>query len=407
MSSPVEHRSRVATSSLLPYVVPVLALFAGASVDVPARADSIAHDPTRFQSFSLARPVTAGAATHFVLPRAPAVSARTRIAEGISEAPVVTRRGSLVLALGTPSVAEYDGQGRQRWVARLGSTPAVTSPVVLGDGTVLALTESSELIGFTATGAPAFRRPFGAGNLDTSVARIAPLGDGGLLIASARRVVRLDASLSTRYTLRFEADIRAVLPSSQALATAIVVSNSGAVFRVGPDGAVEKWPNLGGKVDAVVRATESRILAVVDGHRLVELELATRAVITRWSEPDLALSSTLASNVLGEVAVLTTTDWLLVFGADGRERLRVALPASSAAPGPHARGAQLLLDARGNALVARPTADWVSVQADGSSSRIENSACADPLEPQLVADGTVVATCRSGLVLRIEELPAR
>ena len=385
-------RSEQRRASALWFFACALGLF-GAARGVRARE----LDPTRAHTFTLTPARVTGTSSLALLPRNPQVKWRVRVAGGISQAPSVAPGGAVLIALSTPTLVQYDPRGRLEWSARLGASPAALSAIVLGDGSRLVLTQGAEALVFSARGRLLRHVALPFANLDAS-ASVAPSSDGGLLIASGRRLLRLDAALSVTLGTRLDQDIRAVLPGEPPL----VVTSSGSVFELSAEGEALRRGSFAARVDAVARLAPRRLAAVLDGHRLSELDLDSESVTTRVTEPDLELSPSLSSNEKGELLALVGGEFLVALSAEGREKFRAALPSLDGFARP--ASSDVLLGPDGSSLVARAGLDVIAVQPDGSVSRVEGSACAEPLRPASVAPGSVVYACRSGIVLRLDDV---
>jgi hypothetical protein len=389
MSRVVEHERALSTAAALLVVI--------AATSSRARAEDV--DPTLFHRYSLLPARTATSVELGPLPRRPKVAWKLRVAGGIAEPPTVSAEGSVLLALSTAILTQYDSGGRLEFAARLGSSPAATSPVVLGDGTRLVFTEAAEALTFSRRGQPLARRalPFGALDATTSVAT---MPDGGVMLASGRRVARFDAALSVVSFTLLDVELRSVLGGEPP----ILVAATGSVYELGADGRATKRGNFGGRVDAVVRLGAHRVLAVVNAHQLSELDTERDLLSSRFADPNLSLYPTLAATALGEARALTSGDALLGVAADGHERFRATLPALLGPAG--AANADVTVDAAGNALLSRPGFDLAAIDADGGVFRVDGTACAEPLRPASMARGSAVFACRSGVVLRVDEAPA-
>ncbi|MFZ5894093.1 MAG: hypothetical protein ACOY0T_23735 [Myxococcota bacterium] len=354
-------------------------------------------DPTLPQRFSLQRAHIAQRESLVRLPENPEVVWRVRVAGGVPFAPSATEQGSVVLCLTTPVVAEYDARGRLAWSARLGASSAATSPIVLGDGTRLILTQASEALGFSPQGRLLRRFSLPLTSLETQPL-VAATFDGGVLIAAGRRLLRLDASLGVVASVRAEQEIRALLPDPE---HSWVVTNNGGVFELTASGALKRIASFSARVDAVARSGPDHVLAILEGRRLVDLDLANLTPTTRFAETDVELLPLLTRNSHGALRLLTNLDFLLALEADARESFRVALPAANT--GPRTLVSELGFDAAGTTLVARSGVDLVAIHADGALVRAEGTACAEPLPPVGAAPGYAVFACRSGIVLGLGE----
>lgn len=365
---------------------------AAAAQAVPER-----WDPTVVHEFSLARARTSTRSSEFRLPEKPEVVWRVRVASAVPFAPTPTGDGSVVLALATPVLAQYDARGRLAWTTRLGASNAATSPVVLGDGTRLVLTQAGEAIAFSPAGQALRRLSLPLPALETPPL-LAAAPDGGVFIAAGRRVLRLDASLGVVTSARAEQDIRAILPASS---RSLLVSANGSVLELGANGSVRRVGSFNARLDAAILGPGESVLGVVDGRRLLELDLATQLATTRFAETDIELLPLVARNRSGSLRVLSNLDFVFAFGADVREVFRVALPAANA--GIRSPLHELAFDDNGTTLVARSSADLVAVHADGALQRVEGTACSEPLSPVGVAPGYAVFACRSGILIGIAD----
>lgn len=355
-------------------------------------------DPTRVHRFVLAPPAVPTRMSSHSLPRNPIVRWRVRVAGGLVHPPSVATDGSILVAHTLPHLAQYDGAGRLQWTARLGASPAATSPVELADGTRLVLTEGAEALAFSERGTWVWSQQLPQSSFEKPPA-LAGTEDGSLLIADGRRLVRLDGGGKIAYISTFEQEITATLGGT---APAFVIGAAGAVAAVALDGRLEPLVDLRGRVDAAARLGDKRLMVVLDGKRLIELDCDSRRMEVRFADTNLELLSALAVNQVGELRLLAAPDLLLAFSTDGSERFRAPLPTPSNAGLP--RGASdLLLDPTGSTLVVRPGMDATSVQPDGSVARIDATACSEPLRPVALPGNGALLACRSGVLSRADE----
>jgi hypothetical protein len=228
-------------------------------------------------------------------------------------------------------------------------------------------------------------------------ASIAALPDGGLLLASGRRLARLDATLRLVFHGRVSSDIKVVFGG----ATPLVVAVNGTVYEVQSGGGLTRRGSFAGRVDAVTRLGERRLLAILDRHRISELDLERDTTLTRLAEADLALYPRLSSNTRGEARAVAQGELLFAFAADGREHYRAPLPSTVGTQRP--AQLELLLGPDGSALVAPAGADLLAIAPDGSVARVAGSACAEPLRPAGMRAGSAVFACRSGIVVLLRD----
>jgi hypothetical protein len=200
--------------------------------------------------------------------------------------------------------------------------------------------------------------------------------------------------------VRAVAEVRALLTLAP---RPLVVTSDGAVFELSQRGVLTFKGGFAGRVDAVVQLGFDRLVALVDGRRLSELDLSSLALTTRFLEPDLELYRPLAHSAGGELRVLAAADLFLGFEPAGKERFRAALPANVG--GARANSNEILLDERGASLFVRSSQDLLAIRADGSVFRVDGTACAEPLRPASLHAGSVVFACRSGIVVRLDDAP--
>ncbi len=392
------HRVAVESLARLPLR---LCLAAVCGIWLTTAADAAkALDPTQLHRFDLRRAQSSRADSPAPLPLAPRVRWRVRVGGNVLYAPVVAPDGEIVLALGSQSLVQYDAQGRQRWSRRLGNSNAAASPLIARDGARVALSESNELFAFSPSGRLLGRSTLPLGGSEAAPELSTTL-DGGVVIAQGRRVVELDAGLRPRWSVRSPADVRALLGTGK---RPLLVTTDGAVFELSLQGALEPKGAFAGRVDAVTQPSPTRAIALLDGRRLSELNLQSGALSTLLAEPDLELLRPLGSNGRGELRVLGGADLLIGFDATGAERFRSPLP--STALGLRASSNEILMDAAGTSLVVRGSQDLLAVRNDGEVSRVDGTACMDPLRPASLGPASIVFACRSGIVVRLDDAAA-
>jgi hypothetical protein len=350
-----------------------------------------------------------------LLPRSASIVFRQRVATALNRAPTATRDRTILLAHADPLLAEYDGRGRVVWAARLGPSPAAASPFVFADGTRAVVTEGGELLGFSRRGRAVTRERLPFGTIGPNLL-IEPTAEGGLLISEGQHLVRLDATGTVVSDVRLGVEVRALLSDSHlpagaagTMPKALVVSAAGSVLELTADGRASPRSRFSGPVTAAVRLDARRVLAVIDERRLVELDIVDDTERLRAETPDLELSGILAVNLAGESRVLASSDFLLAYDSRRDERFRISLSQPGGSPGA-GTPPELLLDRAGTALVVSPGVSAVSVAPDGLTTRLDGSACPEPLRPAVLSSGSIVIACRSGILLRLDandETPER
>jgi hypothetical protein len=355
-------------------------------------------DPSRAHTIVVATPGVAERSTPLLLPEQPSVTWRVRVAGGIVHPPAVATDGSILVAHAQPTLARYDANGRLLWTARLGASPAATTPIALAGGTSLVLTEAAEVIGLSARGSLLYARQLPLGSMDHRPV-IGAMRDASLLIADGRRLIRLGGTGEVTHATLLDEEAAALLGAP---GRPLVVSIGGTVSELLPDGRLGRRWELGGKVSAAVRVDAARLWAVVDARKLVELDCIRGALRVVFEDPAIALAPNLAVNHAGEARVLARGGLLLALQADGRERFRAQLPPSYGSTGAADRS-DFALDRAGTAVLVHSGADAVSVLPDGSVVRIDATACAEPLRPVALQGRGAVLACRSGVLARIDQ----
>lgn len=354
-------------------------------------------DPSVVHEFSLGLARISSRTSEVSLPKNPEVIWRVRVASAVPFAPTPAGDGSIVLALATPVLAQYDARGRLSWTARLGASSAAASPIVLADGTRVVLTQSGEAIAFSARGQALRRVVLPLPALETPPL-LAAAPDGGVFIAAGRRVLRLDASLAVVTSVRAEQEVTAVLPARE---RSLITTANGSVLGLEANGSLRRVASFNARLDSAVLGSGERVLGLLDGRRIAELDVATQQSALRFSEPDVEFLSLLVRNRKGDFRLLSKLDFVFAFDAGALEVFRVALPAAGA--GVRSPLHELALDDNGTTLLARSGAELIAVHGDGTLQRVEGTACSEPLPPVGVGPGYAVFACRSGILVGVAD----
>lgn len=332
------------------------------------------------------------------LPTAPRVLWRARIQGGIAHPAVVDERGSVVVSSPIAVVTELGANGKTAWAARTGSSPPAVAPVLTSDGTRVVLTDAGDLLGFDPNGRQRFAVPLRV-PASAAAADPLPLADGGLVVAGGRHVLRLDRGGSTRTRARVDANAVALLARGSAT---LIVTDRGDVYEWRSGAEPSKLGSFGGGVSGAA-LHGSRLIAVVDGKRLVDLDLVTSTRHERVEIPR-GLGGPPALGADGSTRVVTLDGLLLAHDRTGKETLRVALEpptvlgdagatgfASSASP-------PVIVDAKGNVGFVRPGLDAGVVDPAGSIHAATGAACLDPVGVTPAGPDRMLLACRSGVV---------
>lgn len=181
-----------------------------------------------------------------------------------------------------------------------------------------------------------------------------------------------------------------------------VVTDRGDVYEWRSGAEPSKLGSFGGGVSGAA-LHGSRLIAVVDGKRLVDLDLVTSTRHERVEIPR-GLGGPPALGADGSTRVVTLDGLLLAHDRTGKETLRVALEpptvlgdagatgfASSASP-------PVIVDAKGNVGFVRPGLDAGVVDPAGSIHAATGAACLDPVGVTPAGPDRMLLACRSGVV---------
>ncbi len=267
------------------------------------------------------------------LPGSPVELWRRHVSGNIDVSPVVDAADGVIVALTIPEIVKLGPDARELWRARLGNASALAPPILLSDGTVAVVNGAGVAWGFTPGGALRFSTPLGVPRRDADTAPLA-LPDGGFLVAAGNAIVQLDADgvIRARAVLdeRNTAGERAVGAVVEGPDGALVTTASGSVYRFRPPAQPRKIGSFGGTVPrGAVLADDRTLLAVVDGRRLVALDLPTGTAHVRTG--GLALDGPPTAGG-GLVFVGSQIGMLLGVDASGNERAHVLLDKTSPLP---------------------------------------------------------------------------
>jgi outer membrane protein assembly factor BamB len=286
------------------------------------------------------------------LPANPVELWRRHVSGNIDVSPVVDGADAIVVALNIPEIVKLGPDAREIWRARVGNAAAMAPPVLLSDGTVAVITAAGVAWGFTPAGALRFSTPLGVGRREADTVPLA-LRDGGLLVAAGNAVVALDADgvIRARATIdpRNTAGEHAAGAVVEGPDGALVTTVSGSVYRFRPPAQPRKIGSFGGTVGkGAVLADERTLLAVVDGRRLVALDLPTGTAHVRTGGLSLDGPPTVGG---GLVFVGTTIGLLLGVDGAGNERAHIVLDKASLTTGTPGATPSIM----GPAVAAAPT----------------------------------------------------
>jgi outer membrane protein assembly factor BamB len=299
--------------------------------------------------------------------------------------PLVTADGDVVLVSGRGDVYVLGPDGDEKYSALPTGVVAALSPALLADGTVVITGVSGDVVGVRA-GAVRFRTRIVGDR--SGVARISPLptADGGILVGGGSELVLLDADGGVRARSSFPEPVAG--PVLAAGGKVIVTSALGAVYTWSPGREPVRLGSFGAPCDggAVVSDDERALLAVVEGNRIAELDLARGVTVTRASAPP-------GGALLGPPALRGTTAYLLgmipgrtfalALDASGQEVLRAVVSSTTAQAAPDGGGpvlvvpphAGVLVDGRGTAAFVSPDGRAGTVSSTGAVDTVPDSVC--------------------------------
>jgi len=322
------------------------------------------------------------------LPKEPAVAWQTRVLEPLLGAPVADGT-QFVIAHASGLVVELDAKGRARSTVRAGSSLAF-GPLLFASRRRLVVTGDAEAVVLLPSGRIESKQKLSFRELDSNATAVA-MSDGGVLLGGGARFARLGptGALTARGSVR--ESLRAVF---EWRGLGVLVERGGRLLGLGYAGDPYELANLGRSVRAA-ELRGDRLLALVGDRELVELDLETRAVRTLWAEPPL-VPRDLFALPNGDVRIVASSNLLVALDATGHEAFRVVQPGLGSEA-----TITLLGDARGAMVVATDGLDLRLVGDGGDVVEIPGTACPDPLRPTALANGLVVASCRSGLLFGI------
>ncbi len=373
-----------------------------------------------------------------LFPAAPLQRWEHHLTGGLELSPVVDERDNIYVAGTTPDLVKLDPEGKELWRLRFGTSPAVVSPVLTSDGTVVIVTAAGQAVGVTPSGALRFVSALGVRGRDADTPPLA-LDDGGVIIAAGGALVEIDRDGAVRARTALEikpgtADTRVTGALVQGPITeagslgALFSTESGSVFAWRPPASPRRLGNLGGFPRRGAVVTGARTLtAVVDGRRIVDFDLPTGVTHVRFN-------SGIGAQIDGPVAVgpdgvlLVATQSGLLVGVDaaGNETIRVALekppvlppPPPSPPPGQPTGGVNifggaigsgffgvpveikpspaLIVDREGRIAFVRAVGRAGVVSPKGAVALASERVCSSPVAAVPAGDKRLLIACRDG-----------
>ena len=328
---------------------------------------------------------------HF--PKDAELTLRIRLPGGIGQAPAADEAGNLIISHVEPRLSKVDLKGRTLWSVRLPSE-ASCAPVLLSSGAILLVTREAEVFSFSPEGRLEVRAPLAFSDPRRRTLAI-PTASGGALIASGRELIELDAEARVVRATQARANVSALAELGSDL---VAVGETGSVEVAHATADFELAGNLGGNVPEGAALRAGAVLAVVDGHKWVSLELATGLALTLASDPSSQLSGPAALLETRGAALIADSGFVSVRERDGSEALRIGIGSGGPSFDPAARGlrgARVLSDPSGAVAAVQAGNDALLLAADGAARHFDGTGCLDPFRPTPTPGG-IVFTCRSG-----------
>lgn len=331
--------------------------------------------------------------------------------------------GTLAVISVRGDVTFLDAAGEERGVVKGGAAqtgPAATT----SDGTVVFATSTGDVVGVRRS-LPRVRFTTRIGGERNVHAAPLALDDGGVVIATMTDLVVLDAEGNVRSRTSLpEAPAAPLLASADKV---LAVTSSGAVFGWAPGREPVRLASFGAGVDGGALLVDgTKLLGVVEGNKLVEIDLARGARSTRaLAQQGVYLGPPAARSVgkgqsLATLLVLTQTrEFVVTVDPGGHELVRAPiasltptiLPDGGTAPLVAVPSVGPLVDARGVVAFASTDGHVGAVSPEGGVETIGEAVCAKGARSAIVGltpfgNGAFAVTCEGGVVVKIASVSA-
>jgi outer membrane protein assembly factor BamB len=322
---------------------------------------------------------------------------------------VADARGLTVALSHLPMLVALDLAGdslHERWRRTL-REPIAVGPVIIGDGTRVALTVGGEVLGFSPGGTLVFQSET---EPVLTVTRSSPIAleGGGAVFGVGPRLLFVDPEGHVReWTRLADRSVQALISSRIGF---LAIDDTGDVIRAGAVFMSRAFGGFGGDVGAgPASADENTLVAVVDHRRVVDLDLSTFAAHDRFVAPSASLEGRIVLGRDGDAYVTTFTGTLLAIDRTGAERFRSVLEPGGAMTGANgalnpeaiAPAAPLIVDAGGRTAFARPGGRTGVVGPDGAVVWVQGATCPSPVALCPTGVERFVVACRDGTILLI------
>lgn len=348
------------------------------------------------------------------LPRGPLKAVwRKPLGSAIEHAPLVTDDQIIVVtSRGEVQWIGLDGAEQAKVFLALGATGA---PALLADGTIVVVTSGGEAVGVRKSGLR-FRVQLGGDRSLTGRTIPLALPDGGVVVAAGGDLVVLDAEGNVRARATAPEPPQGPLLASEG--RILFTSATGVVYGWIAGRDVTRIGGFGGPVDGGMALDGPHsALAVVDGARLVALDLQNGAPVPRISLPGGAFLGPPAvrAGVAYMLAMVPGRTFVVGIDGSGQEVLRTVVTSSVPAATSADAGTGLtiashtgvLVDPTGTIAYAAPEGAIGIVDPAGVMAPVPDPICTRSFKSGGVAglapagNGTFVVACESGTLARI------
>jgi sugar lactone lactonase YvrE len=327
------------------------------------------------------------------LAASPRVERRLRVAYGVGRGLVTRDDGGFLVLHPSARASRFDAQGKLVYSLKL-PTEASSAPAATSNGNHAWVARGSlMLVGPTGH----VRARAELGDADFSARSILATSDGGVVVGSSSRLVKLSAAGELVWQRPAPASVLELLETAGQL---WCVTATGLLYRLDGAGRATKLADLGGTTQSVATNPRGNVLLARTGnHRLIAYDLVEHRALGVIEDGTLDLEGPVLFTAEGAAQAFTSDGLLVRYRADGSEEQRIPFdPGARKAPGPE----DALLLGDGRLLVARAGADVVMVLQSGEVSAIAGSSCPDPVGLFAQGPHAVLLACRSGNMLRLE-----
>jgi hypothetical protein len=329
---------------------------------------------------------------------------RRHLGGNIDVLPVVDDLGRIWTALTIPEVVAINAEGKETFRVRIGTSSAITPPVLTSDGSVVVVTTNGAAVSISREGRIKFATPLGLRGRDLDVAPLARAD--GSVVFGGRALVEVDATgvVRSRASLPEKA-VGALLEGPEGI---LATTDSGSVYAFHPPNLPRRLGNFGGPVRrGAVLEGKRTLLAVVGGKTLVGLDALTGLTYTRIGDMGLgSLDEPIAFHPRGHVVITYASGRLFAVDSTGTERLRAFLDKGSAdqipavffGTGDLRPSPPVIVDESGNIAFVRQSGRVGIVRPDGTVSVASERLCNNPIGLQPAGDRKLIVACRDGTI---------